>query len=258
MSAETFKLSLNRKKVVRNIFLFLLAIEIIVVVLDLTITHGRLIELKPIRRFLNMTKEESVGTWVSVMLFFFISLQCLIIFYFKDMHKTWMRRYDWLVFSVFFSYLSMDDAARMHERLGTSFSIYAKSLKKAGDEGLIVWLHSNFPSYYWQLIYGPFLILLGGAFFLKLWFDYRDNFLRTLLVAGYGILAFSQALDYFEGLGSGYQTVRAIFDVNKTTGGHFQKVIEEFLEMFGMTLVLISLTSHFLRKTEKIEIKVEN
>ncbi|MCP4715934.1 MAG: hypothetical protein GY868_12525, partial [Deltaproteobacteria bacterium] len=68
--------------------------------------------------------------------------------------------------------------------------------------------------------------------------------LKTLLVFAAGCLAVSQGLDFIEGLTTAIGPVHPVAALENQTARHFTMVLEEFLEMFGITLLLTALLRH--------------
>lgn len=238
----------------RNTFYILLALEVLVVVLDIVFCVYRVTNLSPIRRFLDMTREESVGTWVSSMLFLLIGVQCFLLSLSIDPNESKWRKLDWYVFSVFFIFLSIDDAARIHERFGSAFAIL---VDKSKPDTFLYKVGHWFPSYYWQLLYMPLLATMALCLFLLIFLKSKDSFLKLTIFLGFGLLGFSQCIDFVEGLDPDYRMIRDLFSIRFTTADHFVKIFEEFLEMLGLTVIFFTLQSYFLKDLNSISIKFE-
>ena len=135
--------------------------------------------------------------------------------------------------------LSLDEGAALHELLGTLLSL---AFAHASDG---TWLRdlADFPSYYWILIYVPLVLPL--AVFLVVSVAKRIGENRYLLLAG-GLLYVSGALvlDYLEGRygDSDHTGLSIVLNGQPYLLDIF--LIEEMLEMFGVTLVLSAIVQH--------------
>ena len=54
---------LNGQRLPGRIFLFCLVVELLLVGLDAFINYGRFIDIGPIRRLFNITREDGLATW---------------------------------------------------------------------------------------------------------------------------------------------------------------------------------------------------
>ncbi|HJO37781.1 MAG TPA: hypothetical protein QF650_04180 [Vicinamibacterales bacterium] len=96
------------------------------------------------------------------------------------------------VLALWFSYMTVDDGAQLHERIGTTVSILQED---AGSSALDL-----FPSYTWQLVFLPLFGGLGLFMAAFLWRELQDRPARLAVIAAIGCLVVAVGLDFFEGL----------------------------------------------------------
>lgn len=132
--------------------------------------------------------------------------------------------------------MSIDDSAKIHERLGTLFS-----------DGV-----SFFPSYAWQAVYAP---VFGSATLILLYVAWRlleNNAARLWTVSGVALLVTAVGLDFLEGIepsndsgdsasSSVAAPAQALGDAVGMRGhdvAHLMRVLEEAIEMAAITLFI--------------------
>ena len=151
--------------------------------------------------------------------------------------------------------MSADDAAEIHERLGSTFKDLLKTNQRETADSLLVQVQGLFPSYEWHLVALP---LLAGAGLFMLFFlltEFRDRKSRAILVFAVGIMAIAVLLDFFEGLDKAnpwnpHSWIRESFTLSNYTVRHFSKSIEEFLEMCSISLLLMLFTAHLIDRVD--------
>jgi hypothetical protein len=223
----------------RNLLILLISIEIALVIIDATVNYQGFISVAGLRRMANIAREDGIGTW-------FMSVQTLLagttilMIYLASRRKDDPRRtsLSWLALSLFFFFMAADDAAQIHERLGSAFKYYAET--GAGLSGRIL---DIFPSYPWQLILLPFFVGFGVFMLFFVWKRINSNEGRAKLILALACFAAALLIDFIEGLEPDHSLNIFYSIIDNTTLGedfvrHFAKVIEEFLEMLGITLLL--------------------
>lgn len=221
----------------------LIAIELLLVFLDLYVNWGKAADSSAIRRMFNITREDGLASWFAVTQTFVVALMLWAIFAVstRDQGKK-LERFGWLILAIFFTYMTIDDGAMVHERLGTAS-------KNLGEDSLISQMTSVFPSYAWQ---GLFLLPLTCIGMFMLWFLWRtltDKISRIGIIAALGLFGIAVAMDYIEGLEHGYTPLANAYGWSGSSVQHFAKSIEEFLEMAAMSLWLVIFLRHFARRT---------
>jgi len=215
------------------VFLGCLIIEIALVYLDLAVNWQRGSGVSAIRRLFNITREDSLASLFSVIQTLAVAVVAWLI-YFVVRHKDGgsAARHGWLLLALFFTYMAVDDGAAIHERLGTAVD------QKAG--GSVAW----FPSYTWQLVVLPLFAAMGLFILWFVWGQLPSTQNRLRLLAALSCLGLAVGLDFVEGLDNGYRWLAHQTGWRTNTIAHFSKSLEEFLEMFAMTLLLISFIAH--------------
>ena len=209
------------------IFLSCLIIEIALVYLDLTVNWLRWSEYGPIRRLFNITREDGLASWFAITQTFLVALSAWFIYLMTTAQNTsWHRRIGWLLVAVFFTYMAIDDGAAVHERLGSTF-------KQSHGIGA-------FPSYAWQLLFLPFFAVMGCFLLYFLWRELTTAKERWIIVTAIGCFVVAVILDFIEGMDDAYRWLINNLSWQESTIKHFSKSIEEFIEMMGMSLFLVS------------------
>lgn len=244
----------------RNMLILLIAIEILFVLVDATINYSRWIDIGAVRRLANIAREDGLATWFMATQTLFASLVLFLTF---ALHRSAGTRkrivIGWLVLALFFLFMAADDASQIHERLGTAFetAVEAENGAPATGLGRVMEL---FPSYAWQLVVMPIFAIMGLFMFNFLWDELRDTRARIKLVVALGCFLTAIALDFIEGLEPDhafniYTYVKEHTFLSEDFVDHFSKSLEEFLEMFGMTLLLSTFFLHISRITHAFQVK---
>ena len=244
-SRDKVLVSINGQRLPGRVFLFCLIVELLFVGLDAIINYGRFTDIGPIRRLFNITREDGLATWFMVTQTFlaglFLWLIALVQRSRSASRSNWL---SWGFLSGFFIYMSADDAAEIHERLGSTFKELLETNQRETSDSLMVQVQGLFPSYEWQLVALP---LLAGAGMFMLYFlltEFRDQKSRVILLFAVSIMVIAILLDFFEGLDQAnpwnpHSWIRETFTLNNYTVRHFSKSIEEFLEMVSISLLLM-------------------
>ncbi len=237
--------SVDSRRVLIIVFVACVSAEILFFILDLVINHQRGSEIRAIRRIFNTAREGSLPSWFGVIQTFVIGVIAIINFILvSKIGASTGRRVGWLLLAFAFIYMSADDDAKIHERLGTaseSFEFMTGAL-------------SAYPSYAWQVVVGPLFAALGLFILYFLWHELAKPIERYAVVAALCSLAFAVFLDYLEGLDDGYVLLLDNTDWSKRAVEHFSKSIEEVMEMFGMTILLIVFLSHSMRLGSSVSV----
>ena len=250
---------LNGQRLPGRIFLLCLVVELLLVGLDVFINYGRFIDIGPIRRLFNITREDGLATWFMVMQTFFAGLVLwLIAMVQRSCQANRSNWLSWGFLSGFFIYMSADDAAEIHERLGSTFKELLKNSEREAPNSLLIQMQNLFPSYEWQLVALPLLAGAGLFMVLFLLTEFSDRKSRTILLSAVSIMAIAVLLDFSEGL---YKTnawnphkwVRESFTLSNYTVRHFSKSIEEFLEMCSISMLLMLFTAHLIGRVQELK-----
>ena len=195
-------------------------------------------------RVFDMTREESIPNWYASILLFCIALTCAVTYTIQRRRVDRRDALPWVFFAGFFTFLSMDDGAKIHERLGSFF----RELAEEGDGVFTVFqpVLEAASTYSWQIFVLP--VFLFFAFFILLWgfnnISVRETH-RWILLGGF-FIAFALGLDYFEGLVDNGVIDLEGRPLSVNTIEHYQRVLEEFSEMTGFICILRGLCVHLL------------
>lgn len=231
---------IDHKDTSKRVLLVCLFIEVSILLFDLLLNYFQLIESPSLQKIFNVAHEGSLGTWFSVVQAAIAGLVLLGLHRLTYTHQ-W-RTWGWLFLALFFLYISADDAAKIHERLGDYIGQLA-----ASDEGS--WLgrlSEFFPSYAWQWVFAPFFGAMGLYLLLFLWYQLPESHLRLIVLAAFGCWAVAVGIDFIEGREDFFESIAITLDVKKYTISHPFLMAEEFLEMFGTSLFLYLFVRRFL------------
>lgn len=211
---------IDTRLVARRIIGASLALQAVVLVGDIVLNYLDVFDHISIRRIFNIAREESFPTW-------FASTQALAVSLTAAGLWRMTRRRGWAWVSAFFLYVSIDDAAEVHERVSTALSDTFPTLP----------LLSDYPSFSWHLLIAPILAagLLAVAAFM--WRVDPSRRTKALVVAGLAAFAVSQGIDVLEGVDGLFEGWASDLGVADYTVGHGFRTVEEMLEMLG-TLAL--------------------
>lgn len=223
--------SFDSRNIGRRCLIFCLCSELLILLLDLLINFFQLIDSRSIQHMFNVAREQSIGTWFSVVQAAFTGMVLLVIYSLKAEQK---RVLGWAILGCFFIYMSADDAAKIHERMGS----FVARQTSANEGSLLGALGDAFPSYAWQWVFAPFFIGMGCYILLFLWKQLQTFQLRFYVLAAFGCWAVAVGIDFLEGIEGLFEGWAAQLDVKKYTVSHPFLMVEEFLEMFGTTIFL--------------------
>ncbi len=205
---------------VRSITIFWVACVVLVGVMDFFFYHLELLPGEILRRSFNIATEESLGTWISTSQSLLVGVIAAAVFARSYRRFSLKSSLGWAVIAMFFIYISADDAAKLHERLGTQFRVKYEYLAQTE-------LETWFPSWSWQLFIAPFFIAIGAYIYYFLWSALAAR-LRIWVTFGFTLLAVAVAMDFVEGMPN----------QNSDSVAHLLRLTEELLEMFGTTVFL--------------------
>ena len=224
------------------------------VVCDSVLTFHDITGYYVFHRIFDMTREESIPNWYASILLFCIALICVLTYRIQRVRVEKNEAAPWLFFGGFFAFLSMDDGAKIHERLGSFF----RELAEEGDGIFTSFqpLLEAASTYSWQIFVLP--VFLFCAFFILLW-GFKNISVhethRWILLGGF-FIAIALGLDYFEGL-----VDNGVIDlegraISENAIEHYQRVLEEFLEVTGFLCIFRGLLVHLLSLESQISLSV--
>lgn len=218
----------NAEAIAKKIFVYALAIELLLVFLDITVNYSGWIMIGPLRRLCNIAREDSLAAWLASAQTLITGLVLGGIWLQSRLHNkaNWQIK-GWGIVSLFFIYLAVDDGAGVHERMGSTFDVLNKM--SGGSESI-------FPTYSWHLVMGPFFAGMGLYILQFLWRALPDRTDKLIIFCAFSCYGLAVGLDFIEGL--------QLTDSHTLT--HYGKVTEEFLELLGTTFFLVCFVKKLL------------
>ena len=188
----------------------------------------------------DITLEGNIPTWYSVMQAFVVAIVCCFIMLHYRQHQQRLLFVSWALISLFFAYLSIDDASQFHERIAT---VWAANQRAE--------LLDSFNSYHWQLLFLPVFIVFG-IYMAIVFYREVSGRARGYLAAGLASFGLAVLLDYIDGVFSLYDSVMLRFNLSYDEIEHIARAAEEFIEMLGLAFFLTGFMLHLwrLRKAE--------
>lgn len=246
--------TIDSTSTVKRVFRACLTAELILVFLDLTLNYAELVSSRSLQKIFNLAHEQSLGTWFSVLQMAVAGMVLLALAMSALRLGQRSAACAWGIFSGFFLYLSADDAAKIHERVG-SFVDKAVSSNEQ-PVAVLGFLQGIFPSYAWQWVFAPFFIAMGCALLYFVWVRLPTTRLRFTLLGAFACWGVAVILDFIEGIDGLFQQWAAYLEVKTYTVSHPILVLEEFLEMLGATLFLCVFVDCLVRQlaTHKVTI----
>jgi len=250
--AGALEFNLDPRVAIRRLFVYCVSMELLLVFLDYHMNYGRWTEIRAIRKLFDISLEDALPSWFATTQAFLICVTLWLIWIVvRRQGVSGARSAGWFVLASFFTWIAIDDGARVHERLGSGF----RKISQAGDPGSFTAQGLDaFPSYSWQFFLLPIFAGLGLFTFIFLWRELKQWYGGVLVFAAMSCLAFAVGLDFIEGLDAAhpwnlytriagnypslhdFTTVRFSHPPYDTLR-HFSKSLEEFIEMFGMTIL---------------------
>ncbi len=237
MGTRTLAVQVSRRRFIKRLFYFCLSMEVFIVLADIFLNHLKWLPFRPLRRVFNITREDALGNWFSSTQTLVIGISLWIIF---AMDRREKKKWGWAVLAVFFTFMAIDDATKLHERAGSSFKTLATSL------AWVQVLVEQYPSYTWQIIFGPFFTAMGLYLMCFLWKELPTTPYRSWLGSALACLVLAVCLDMIEGMD--------LPSLSSYPARHVLKLVEEGLEMFGNTLFLLIFSRVLCSQKDKIAI----
>ncbi len=254
-SRTPVEITLDGKRVIKFVFVTWVTIELGLVALDTVVNYGRMVphisDISQFRTMSNIAREDGIATWFSATQALLVAVALGLVSWrlYKTGDSKWRAR-GWALVSAFFGYLAFDDASKVHERVATG----VKKLLTDPDADVET-IFSIFPSYTWQLVFGP--LFVGMALFMLFFFyrEIRSNLLRFFVVCGLGCYTLAVGLDFVEGIVDGYDRVTDVLGTHPDFAPHYGRVLEEFLEMLGTTFFLAAFLGHFTQMCGPVDLR---
>lgn len=246
-------INVNAQNLPLRVFIFCLTAELLLVFLDATVNFSQWSEHATIRRLFNITREDGLATWFMVIQTFVTASILWVIFFLQRNRGVRGKRIaGWGFLAGFFTYLSADDGAIIHERLGSLTKNIIEADKDSNSSGYLAKLQDIVQSYEWHLIALPLLVVAGLFMLLFLWREFNARGERLIMFTAAACMALAVGLDFFEGLYYKHPLnvvtwFSNAFEFKLSSVWHFSKSLEEFLEMLAMSSLLALFLHHLIR-----------
>ncbi len=252
MSPEPVHLTIHSERLARRVLIFCLLAEIVFVFLDYHINYGEWTYIGAMRRMFNTAREDGLASWFAMTQTLLAGLTLgLIYLSVKNRPGPRWKATGWLVLTIFFLYMAIDDGAQFHERFGSTFKAITEDAGGSFD---------FFPSYTWQILFLPIFGAVGFFMFGFLWHEIDAKSSRILLVTAIALQVLAVGMDFVEGLDDDhrwnlYTVIANRYDLEPWTEArfgetafdtlrHFSKSIEEAIEMAAMSILWFLFLRH--------------
>jgi hypothetical protein len=215
-------LELNGELYARRIALLCVGLVIMVAAADYFLFFRGWFPSRIVARSFDISSEESVGTWLSSNIALFTGLFTAAIFTHSRKHDSRAIALGWALMALFFLYVSVDDAAKLHERLGTAVRVKYEQIAEIS-------LDSWFPSWGWQIFIAPFFVAYGCYLLWFLWHAVAPVY-RGWVFLAFSCFGIAVSLDFVEGMDLAW--------LENEDAVHLLQLAEETLEMLGTTAFL--------------------
>ncbi len=248
------RMAFDPEKVALRLLIFCGSCQVLFLILDYHINFGRWTRISGMRELANLAREDSLSSWFAYTQTLLIGLTLWLTYLLVRRDATPWRRRGWMILASFFTYMAVDDGAKLHERFGSTIR---RVLQGEGGEGNSTNIGGKafdiFPSYSWQITFLPVFIALGCFTLWFLWTELNQKRLRFVVVAALSCFVTAVFMDFVEGLEpehplNFYTRIDQRLDLDhwsiirfRSSGydmlRHFSKAIEESIEMFGNSLM---------------------
>jgi hypothetical protein len=269
-SAGSVRLTVDPRRLVVRLAVIWVAVEIGLLVLDYHVNLSGVHVVGSLRRMTNLAREDSLGNLLAVIQVMLLALTLWAVYWTvrRSEASKWQRR-GWLVAALFFSYIALDDGARIHERFGTAAEVVLEAWAASSGREFV----EIFPSYGWHVIYLPLFGALGLFTLYFMWTELQPEHSRTLIVIGISCFVVAVCMDFLEGLDESHRlnpytwigeqvnlSQWAYKQFHRSAFGtlqHFSKIVEEVIEMFGTTVIWIAVLRHWTRSVSELRIRFD-
>ena len=233
------RLSFDLDLPTKNLLTIVICIPIFLFFIDSVVYYYHLQIHRKISVLFDITLEANIPTWYSSLIAFFTGLAGLLIVQHYKKLKQHSKMFIWLLISLFFIYMSIDDTSQFHERVATVWAKHAKATN-APSVGLI----NSFESYYWQLLFLPVFAAIGLAMLYVIKTEFKVKQAQWFFIAGLSCFVLAVALDYIDGVDSYYEALIAKYGFNFQSLEHFSRAFEEMTEMIGLGFIITAFLLH--------------
>ena len=252
---------IDHDRLFKWLFAGLIAIEISLVLLDAFISEYEWVSIGAARRLFNITREDGVPNFFSSSQLLVAGVVLLLITVVARSQSRGSNSkvvVGWGVMAALFLYMGIDDATKLHERVGSIFKALVTDASGEAHSGFLGDLYEVFPSYPWQLVFGPLLVVMGVFLIMFLFRQLPSLRLKALIVVAIGLFIVAVAMDFIEGMDNNFSDqVAELFSTSPERVVHFSKSIEEFFEMAGNTIFLFVFLKTLTSLTSSITFELD-
>jgi hypothetical protein len=256
---NTIEILLPRKKLTRTILICCVVVEVVLFLLDAFVSYGGMSKIAAIRRLFSIVREDALGSWFSSAQTLMVGLTAWLLTLLSRYSGKRSTAWAWGLIAAFFTYMAVDDGAKVHERVGSVYEHIALSGSDEAATGHAAKLLDIFPSFSWQIIFMPIFCAMGLFILIFLIRELKQPKARIVIFTALALFAVTASLDFFEGVDkyemkSSYNIhmiIRDKFDLENHTVQHFSKSIEEFLEMIATTLFWLVFVDQLLTYSQR-------
>ena len=142
----------------------LLTVEVVLVFMDAVFAEYEWISVGAVQRLFNITREDGIPNFFSSFQMLTVGAVILLITLVVRAQTRGSGSklvWGWALVCALFFYMGVDDATKLHERIGTLFSELVTNSDGGPDAGVLGQLYDAFPSYSWQFFLGPIVAAAG-------------------------------------------------------------------------------------------------
>lgn len=240
MERKTINVSFNLGMRRDSLIIVLLSIALVFLLLDyLQFSLGDSFPRK-LGRLVDITSEGNLPTLFSSLLAIMAGITSYVISKEYDFKSSFKNKISWFLIACFFIYLGVDDSSQVHESFATALT---ENLKSTNDIGWLSTSFLSFKSYYWQLLFLPIFAAFGLYMLVYLRREINDSKVFMNFVMGITCYVLAVILDYIDGVPS-YYDVLISDSYSFLEIRHTFRSFEEYIEMVGTSLILVSFLSH--------------
>lgn len=226
-----------------TLFLSLVIVEAVLLLIDLLAYN--FIGRRGLQRIFDINSEANIPTWFSSTQALFVGIAALLIVaHHYGAASGRLQLIGWIGAALFFTFIAMDDASQIHERLATAWgrAIKASDESSVSKDAITAW-----GSYYWQMLLLPFFVAAGAVLMVFIHREFGGIRHAWLFFAGIGLFAIAVALDHFDAFEEAYVPLAEMLGLRFRALRHGYRNVEEIIEMFGTTCILVSFLAHYVR-----------
>lgn len=237
---EPFERELERDRATWKLLAWLVAGAAFFVIIDYLGNRSGWVHSFWLRRIFNIGREDSLHNFVSSVQELAVAGVALIAYLHARRTARRSEQFEWGVAFALLTWIGVDDGSALHERIGSAI-----------EEGV-----SFFPSYAWQVLFVPLFTLGLAVTYHVVSRTRKAPYTRVLFIAAFACYVIATGLDYTEGRDGAFESIASFLGVRYGLVSHYSRVIEEFLEDVGASLLLVVVLRHLLWTVPSLRIVV--